>query len=304
MGKELYDEHRIVQEYFEEAADCSGTNFVKLCFASSDAELAEIPHAALALYLWGAASSALVFHQGITVDGVAGCDIISWYAALHSVEAVTFPDGLYIIRKWAELYTVQNEQTSYRCMVIASTDPAVRTMVQASCERLQAQGKVIHISRITPDSIVITGEHDAIVSCADTLQHQEPTIELKYYDGQETADVFLSEDMVTQLLQYLEKIDFREPRFPIAHPFTRTWLTTSEELKAIARDICTQTFRVDNVMRELQKMEEMICAVPSLKTRSYYTAWLPQSKLWVMDTKEELQALTSAHVIRDEEVNT
>ena len=32
MGKELYDEYRIVQEYFEEASHVLNINFVKLMF--------------------------------------------------------------------------------------------------------------------------------------------------------------------------------------------------------------------------------------------------------------------------------
>ena len=30
MGKELYDEYRIVQEYFEEASNCLNNNFVNI----------------------------------------------------------------------------------------------------------------------------------------------------------------------------------------------------------------------------------------------------------------------------------
>ena len=51
MGKELYDDSRIIQEYFEEAANCLNINFVKLCFAASDAELARMENAYPALFL-------------------------------------------------------------------------------------------------------------------------------------------------------------------------------------------------------------------------------------------------------------
>ena len=60
MGKELYDEYRIVQEYFEEASNCSNINFVKLCFASSDIELAKLTNAYMALFLIGSSVFALL----------------------------------------------------------------------------------------------------------------------------------------------------------------------------------------------------------------------------------------------------
>ena len=44
MGKELYDEYRIVQEYFEEASHVLNNNFVKLCFVSSDVEISKLKY--------------------------------------------------------------------------------------------------------------------------------------------------------------------------------------------------------------------------------------------------------------------
>ena len=56
MGKELYDEYRIVQEYFEEASHVLNNNFVKLCFASSDVELSKMVNAYTSLFLVGSIS--------------------------------------------------------------------------------------------------------------------------------------------------------------------------------------------------------------------------------------------------------
>src|SRR5579872_2129839 len=75
MGKELYDEHRIVQEYFEEASNCLNINFVKLCFASSDAELRKAENAYTALFLVSSAIAALLQQYGVTPHAVAGYNI-------------------------------------------------------------------------------------------------------------------------------------------------------------------------------------------------------------------------------------
>ncbi len=45
MCKELYDEHRVIQEFFEQAASCIDINFVKLCFSSSEQELRQMRNA-------------------------------------------------------------------------------------------------------------------------------------------------------------------------------------------------------------------------------------------------------------------
>src|SRR5579872_2345677 len=72
MGKELYDEYRIVQEYFEEASNCVNINFVKLCFASSDSEISKLVNAYTSLFVIGGAVSALLKEHGIVPDVVAG----------------------------------------------------------------------------------------------------------------------------------------------------------------------------------------------------------------------------------------
>ena len=69
MTKELYDESRLVQEYFEEASNCLNVNFVKLCFASSDVELGQIPDAYTANFLASCALAALLKSEGIEPSG-------------------------------------------------------------------------------------------------------------------------------------------------------------------------------------------------------------------------------------------
>ena len=54
MGKDLYDELRLVQEFFEQAAGTAEINFVKLLFASSEEEILSIRYGYVANYLFEA----------------------------------------------------------------------------------------------------------------------------------------------------------------------------------------------------------------------------------------------------------
>ncbi len=60
MAKELYNENRIVQEYFDEASNCLDTNFLKLCFASSEIEIGMMSHAYTSIFLVSSAIYALL----------------------------------------------------------------------------------------------------------------------------------------------------------------------------------------------------------------------------------------------------
>ena len=54
----------IIQEYFEEASNCLNNNLIKLCFASSDAELSKMHNAYPAMFLVGASIAALLKQEG------------------------------------------------------------------------------------------------------------------------------------------------------------------------------------------------------------------------------------------------
>src|SRR3990170_5846802 len=103
MGKELYDEYRIVQEYFEEASNCLNTNFVKLCFASSDVELGKMGNAYTSLFLVGSATYAVLKEHGIEPDVVAGYNN-GESAALFAAGCFSLPDGLYLLNKFCSFY--------------------------------------------------------------------------------------------------------------------------------------------------------------------------------------------------------
>ena len=89
MAKDLYDESRTIQEYFEEAGNCLPINFVKLCFASSDTELSRMEHAYSATFLVSCAIHALLKEEGIKADVVAGYNL-GEYTALYAATALVF----------------------------------------------------------------------------------------------------------------------------------------------------------------------------------------------------------------------
>src|SRR5438132_11488028 len=103
MGKELYDEYRVVQEYFEEAGHVLNNNFVKLCFASSDVELSELVNAYTSLFLVGACVYAVLKEHGIEPDVVAGYNN-GESAALFAAGCFSLPDGLYLLNKFCSFY--------------------------------------------------------------------------------------------------------------------------------------------------------------------------------------------------------
>lgn len=102
MGKELYDQERLVQEYFEQASICLKKNFVKLCFASSERQLMETENAQTSIFLVSACIYQLLKEKyGITPDLVAGHSL-GEYSALFAAGGLSFSDALYLLNKRAQ----------------------------------------------------------------------------------------------------------------------------------------------------------------------------------------------------------
>lgn len=99
MCKNLYDQERIVQEHFELASSCLGSNLVKLCFASSEEQLRQTVNSQTAIFVVSASIYALLNKKyGITPNLVAGHSL-GEYTAIHAAGGINFPDGLYLLKK-------------------------------------------------------------------------------------------------------------------------------------------------------------------------------------------------------------
>ena len=109
MGKDLYDNDRLMQELFEQASVVSNINYVKLIFADSDAELSKIEHAYGAIYLIECSLIAMLKGKGLCAEFVAGYGI-GEYAAMYAAGALSFEDGLYLLQKYASLVQQFSEQ--------------------------------------------------------------------------------------------------------------------------------------------------------------------------------------------------
>lgn len=207
MAKDVYDDSRIMQEYFEEAANCLNANFVKLCFASSDAEISQLNAAYPSLFLVSCAFASIIKDRGIIPDLVAGYNT-GEYAALYTAQSITFPDGLYLLNKYATLY--QQFLDEHACAVLQVNGVAKKDL-QDACKAVSSREALVHIAAYESDTqMIVAGAEDAI------MQIKELTCKQKGVKCTELGvGVGLHSDLMVpvteQLKMYLEKVDFKTP---------------------------------------------------------------------------------------------
>lgn len=209
MGKELYDEHRIIQEYFEEAASCLDKNFVKLCFASSDAELGNMDNAYTSIYLLSCALFALLKQEGINADVVAGYNL-GEYAAIASTGGITFPDGLYLLNKYANFYQDALKNMNVQAIRIKGVDSKT---IEDLC--FKSGANVFVAIYESPMEHVVTGEKKSIERVRDLVISHNPKAEIDYEDVAIGLHSPLMDPVIKQFKMYLEKVDFKNLSLPL-----------------------------------------------------------------------------------------
>ncbi len=227
MGKELYDEYRIVQEYFEEASNCLGSNFVKLCFASSDIELGRISNAYPALFLVTSAICALLEQKGIRPSVVAGYND-GEYAALFSGGCFSFPDGLYLLSKYATFYQEALEHMDIEVIQVVgvSTEKLEAICLKASLHNSKAFIAIYN----GPTDHAVAGDTKAVGHVRRLAGELKNSLidQLGVEVGLHSE---LMDPVVEQFRVYLEKVDFKNLLIPMISSFDGTLISQSEAIK-------------------------------------------------------------------------
>jgi len=102
MGKFLCEEFAIARQTFEEASDALSLNFKKLCFDSSESDLALTHNTQPCLLLVSTATARVLRTQFGFVPGSAAGHSIGEYAAVVDAGALGFADGMRAVRQRGE----------------------------------------------------------------------------------------------------------------------------------------------------------------------------------------------------------
>lgn len=215
MCKELYDNFRVIQEYFEEASNCLNNNLIKLCFASSDAELSKMHNAYPALFLVGASIAALLKKENIEPAIVAGYNT-GEYAALYTANGLSFPDGLYVLNKYAVSFQEMLDELKdiHVIKIIGIAVQDLEPLRDQICKEGQALYMVICQAL---DEHLLCGSEAAIEQLRALLKEYSG-IKIKVQVPEIGLHSILMDPVVGRLSMYLEKVDF--------HDLDRAWVSS------------------------------------------------------------------------------
>ncbi len=285
MGKELYDHSRVTQELFEEASNCLDLNFVKLCFASSDADLSKLEHAYVSIFLVSIAFAKVLEEAGIVPTQVAGADT-GEYAAVCMAGGLNVPDALYLLRKYAQFYQAYLDKTPAIGLKVTGLSTK---KLEKLCQTISKKGEVATVAVVEgpEEHIVLVTEESA------SLLHEE----LKSMDCVSSQPTSLGggfhapvmDDIVKNMRMYLEKVDFKTGTIPfisgvIGEPLVEADMVRASLMQSIHAQ--TQWHKVKDTFTECDYILEI---GPGSSLKESFELQYPDKKVYAIRSFQALQ---------------
>ncbi|MGM0218329.1 ACP S-malonyltransferase [Enterococcus sp. AZ126] len=209
MGKELFDQEKIVRETFQEASEVLGYDMAELCFTEND-KLNETIYTQPAILTVSIAIYRLLQSKGYQPDVVAGLSL-GEYSALVSSGAISFKEAVQLVAKRGK-FMAEAAPTGTGKMVAVMN--AERSLIEKCCQESSILGIVSPANYNTPQQIVIGGEIPAVDRAVELLTEAgvKRMIPLKVSGPFHTA---LLKPASEKLAIELEKVDFAEMTIPV-----------------------------------------------------------------------------------------
>ena len=285
MGKELYDEYRIVQEYFEEASNCLNNNFVKLCFASSDAELSKLANAYSSLFLVGTATYAVLKQYDMPIDIVAGYNN-GETSALFAAGCFSLPDGLYLLNKLCSFYQEYLDAHDFDALHISKVPVAE---IELLCKKISTDEHSLFIAVYnSPTDVIVAGDQKTLLQLRDSLDGTAVFEQVGAEIGLHSA---LMNSVVESFKSYLEKVDFKDLKMPLISCIDGKKVELGEDIKERFLSHIYSPVDFTHIMRQLRDYDYILTVMPGDKLRDMIKEQYPDKTVMSIAKKADIDTL-------------
>lgn len=223
MGLDLYENHAIAQELFEQANDILGFSITDIMFEGTSEDLKQTKVTQPAIFLHSVILSKAM-GDSFKPDMVAGHSL-GEFSALVANGTLNFEDGLRLVSQRA--LAMQKA-----CEIQESTMAAVLGLDDKIVEEICAgvSGIVVPANYNCPGQLVISGEIEAVNIACEKLKDAGARRALLLPVGGAFHSP-LMEPAREELARAIENTNFSEPNCPIYQNVTTTAITVSNEVK-------------------------------------------------------------------------
>jgi [acyl-carrier-protein] S-malonyltransferase len=231
MGYELYEQYEEARARFEVANEMLGdVDLLTLMFglesSITDPEemLKQTEITQPALYAHSLAIMAVLDAEGVQPDMAAGHSL-GEYSALAAVGALSFEDGLRVVRRRGELMSEAGDRRPGTMAAVLGADIA---HIESVCEEISAEGEgVVQLANYNaPGQIVISGDVDAVERATGAIDGRAMPLPV--------SGAFhspLMEYAREGLAEVLNTVTLQRPRCPVYPNVTAEPTTDPDEIR-------------------------------------------------------------------------
>lgn len=298
MGKDLYDELRVVQEFFEQAAGSVDINFVKLCFASSAEDISTIRHAYLANYLFECSLYEVLHQKGLRPEFVAGYGMGEW-AACFASGSLSFIDGMYFINKWAQFYD-EFIKSHKDYTVLKITRDFTKESLQGLLDTLVTPELPAHISAQNSEHGFYVAGHAKTIKKIQSYCKTHVIRKVKNVGPAYEMHSVLVDAIAEQLNLYYHKIQFKALHVPVITNVDGVYVTTADALQSAMMRKINHPVEWLEVMKGLVGCDVILSVGPGKQLIEWFKELYPDKEYFVVSTLKDIDKIT--HLLHIEPV--
>jgi [acyl-carrier-protein] S-malonyltransferase len=230
MGYELYEQFPEARDRFETANELLDVDLLTLMFGldstldDPEEQLKQTAITQPALYTHSLAAMAVLDEKGIHPDMVAGHSL-GEYSALAAVGALSFEDGLRVVRRRGELMAeAGNQRPGTMAAIMGADDEAVEEACASVSD--EGDGVVQTANYNAPGQVVISGDPEAVEQATARIKGR--AIPLPVSGAFHSP---LMEYAREGLGEVLEAVDIQEPSCPVYLNVTGEPTTAPDEIR-------------------------------------------------------------------------
>lgn len=171
MGQAMYDSIPAARDAFDQADQALGFDLTQLCFEGPEEALNDTYNTQPAILATSIAALRALEAQGLESPAYVAGHSLGEFSALVAAEALTYEDGLRLVRRRGQLMKAAGEQSPGGMAAILALK---RDQVDQLCEAVrQETGQYVGVANDNcPGQVVISGELDALERAVEDAKAQ------------------------------------------------------------------------------------------------------------------------------------
>lgn len=231
MMRKLYDSSHMVQDTLHEADDILGFELSRLMMEGSTVKLNRIGHMLPAICAASIAHYRLYREQGGALPAYMAGHSLGEYSALICSGALSFRDGLMLVRFRARLAEAVMEETNGAMSIMKSVDPA---QVALLCLELQAGGQVVSIAcKNSRSQIAVSGQDAALAELEQRVMETSDYAQISHLIGSAPYHCALMEPRAAEMAEELRKYNWSLPACQLLSNVTGRPYTSVQEIQEL-----------------------------------------------------------------------